>query len=161
MWRIIKTELSYNKLLISMMLILSFAANFLYVKYTGREINYITWLFGYLIVLLMITWMNKEKRERLNALLPVSTNILGMSRALLILIPFAGVFATVFSVDLITGMDSFLYTKVSLGTTGLFVLGFSIYLVVRDLYLSKSKISKGQNRGIIIGLAIYFNKRQR
>jgi len=139
MWRLLKAEYNYNKKWILM--IVFFVPVFLLFEYIGSEsIKYI--LFP-LLTFLMVNNVNlvrhKEKRDRYHTQLPVSINIIALSRILVMILPlicFTGI--DYIFMNLIEESKPYNY-RISLLIWGSYFVIFPIFFIVYDFFSSSSR----------------------
>ena len=142
MWRIVRAELSYNRLtFLAFLVIMSMLS--IYSAYRPT-----TYLMAWLMLFLGVnTWLAvriREKRDSQLILLPVSENKIAMARILMILLPGA-VFLGVFSL-MYQAMDPArpLNFRVILMIYGVVVTIFSLALIFRDTFIGTRALRRGK-----------------
>lgn len=134
MWQLLKSEFSYNKIMITGMLCFTLFSSFFSITQTDGDANIVIVFFAYIIVHTMIARINKEKRLCRHVFLPLPIRKSGLTRVLIILIPFFTVFILFYILQFVLGQAGHKGNIIVFAFFGFYILGFSVYLVGRDLF---------------------------
>jgi len=154
MWNLIKSEFRYNRVkMLSQLLIIP--AYSLYIMWSSSKSWFgIPSILTVALAVQIVIDRNLEKRERQNILLPLACKNIAYVRILLILLPGIVVFSAYIVIRLIIAhnLPSWEYGGIDLLMfAGLFLLGFSIYFIQRDLsYMKTKKVRRAENDVIIL-----------
>ncbi|MFC1564543.1 hypothetical protein ACFL6G_06370 [candidate division KSB1 bacterium] len=160
MWRILKAEADYHRWMILSMLILIALFTmyrFYYIfKYEGwtsevNSLNIFYFLLPFFILNSFIPTRFKEKRDRKNIMLPLSSYSIGSSRIMTIILPAILVYLVFFILDTSTiGLENISIKAYFIGY-GFIIFIYSMFFIFYDLFLSHL----GKNIMIIgIGLLV-------
>ena len=156
MWLLLKTEMAYHKrLFFGFFITTPIIAGILTVRSLEHlPANFWAFLLIFLMLQNWIAYRNKEHRERIHALLPVSPVQIATLRLLMIFI-LAIVYVTVLLI-FIKIFDAGMPAHLSLQLKGLSVIfgGFAIYFLIRDhlmVFLRNRGISKNN---VFVGLML-------
>jgi len=137
MWKLLKAELDYNKYMLlgfsifMVFMVMVFKAMVDFSTGDGLRMSY--FYLPFIMVSAMFGRLRREKRERLNILLPISSSHAAAIRLMHIYLPFLSTVLLVNIVSRLTGFSLFSGTLSWIGVLGFYILIFLIYLVVRDL----------------------------
>jgi hypothetical protein len=142
MWRIVRAEIGYNRLMFLLFLVIM-AMLSIYSAY--RPISYLmAWLMLFLGVNTWLAIRIREKRDCMLARLPVPDSRVAWARILMILIPgavFLGVFTLTYqAVDPARSLNF----RVILMLYGLVVTIFSLALIFRDTFIGSKALKRGK-----------------
>lgn len=154
MWHILKAEFNYHK-----KIFLGFFGFLPFICFHAinpiledLSANYLIFMLIFLMLQNWNTFRNKENRERQHIRLPLSIKKIALARIFMIIIPclgFIGFYSLIYS--LLAGPIDHIRLLISFS---MILLGFSIYFIIRDLFLSFfRKIGFTKNR-IVIGLVL-------
>lgn len=133
MWKLLRAELDYNKtFIISMLSIVPVISIYLLIRTKGDS-SWIVALIAFLIANTILGGMNKEKRVQRNTLLPIPVRKAGITRIALILIPFTIVLLLFSFMQQVVEQMANWSNIITYPLFALYLLGFSMYLVVHDL----------------------------
>ncbi len=133
MFRLIRAEYRYNGLFnLSMLVFIPIVTAFLSrTDETDFHVAFI--IFGFFIAHVSTVYAMREKRERLNMLLPVPSVVVAASRVLLVILPFlAGWILFVASLAVCSNTVHG-FSLPLLAFMGLYLLGFSVFIAIRDI----------------------------
>ena len=136
MWKLIKSDLEYQKNSIILFLGIIFFV-FIYNAFISPgNAEFMIFLMTFMMINSFITTQAREKRNRLHSHLPVSTNELGGSRILIIYVLSLLAFGVLFiSHQLFQSHTSFPYQRIAV-MIGISIFLFSLYFIFYDLCTS-------------------------
>lgn len=158
MWPIIKAEFHYNLRVIVVMIMFIIPAAFFYVR-TSPSAGMSTMLLPLSagVILQIFVVRSIEKRERLNVLLPTSIGQIAIMRVSLIFLPLLFFHVLYLVMHLAFRNKSSLWlhdTSDLVMFFGLILLGFSVYLILHDAFLSIFRNQKVAEFDILILIAM-------
>lgn len=153
MWNLLLEEFNYNKLQAVLLYSLVMVISFILINYTDGEANIFVALCWFFIIHRAFVLMMKEKRDRLFLLLPLPSWKIGLTRVLIMLIPFFLVIAqyfvikAIFSEIVIVIDDRYLFTMF-----GIYQFAYTVFFIFRDAL--KSVLTLDKSKIVIIGMFV-------
>lgn len=160
MWRLILSELEYNKIRVALLLILFPTAYFLRLNYP--IFIYMDLAIVYIFILTMsflVAFKNKELRERTFNSLPIKRIDIAVSRLVTILLPICYYTIIMLISELWFSKKSPDLFFVAI-VFSLSVIGISIYFLIRDIslrYIRERGISKDRMKTILVFSIVVLN----
>ena len=157
MWQLIKAEFAYvhRTLILVVLFLLPFFL--LYMRVSTVTVQYVLHPLAVASVISLLMFRSMERRERQQALLPLSLQQIALARVLLILIPSAFFYGGYYLLHLLLwrfspvwaceGYDMVMFL-------GLILLGFLLYLVLHDFFASNVSSYKSGESDVVILLAV-------
>lgn len=157
MWRLIKAEFHYvhRTLILVPLFIIPFFL--LYMRVSTVAVQHVVFPLAVASVISLLMVRSVERRERQQALLPLPLRQIALARVLLILIPSAAFYGAYFLLHLLLrrfypvwehdGYDLIMFL-------GLIFLGFSLYLVLHDFFVSNFSSYKSGESDILVMLVV-------
>ena len=136
MWKLIKSDLDYQKTSIILFLGIIFFTFFYSVSSSPGSSEFMVFLMTFMMMNAFIITRASEKRNRLHFHLPLSTNKLAISRILIIyILGILAVCVLVISHLLFQYHASFPYQRIAI-MTGISIFLFSLYFIFYDIFTS-------------------------
>ncbi len=135
MWRIILSEIEYNK----WMMVAALAVVIMLIvgeSMTGKEgsLNFLYFLLPFVVINTMAPMRFKEKRDQRCIVLPVTAVSIGISRIMFIIIPVFFVYFTLFIFDIALSFHNSLSEGTYLLFSGIVVFIYSFFFIMYDLF---------------------------
>lgn len=136
MWKLIKSDLDYQKNSIILFLGIIFFAFIYNVVSSPGNAEFMAFLMTFMMMNSFIITRASEKRNRLHFRLPLSTNKLGISRILIIyILGILAVCVLLISHQLFQRHASFPYQQIAV-MIGISIFLFSLYFIFSDIFTS-------------------------
>ena len=172
MWKLVKTEIDYNILTISIVIAVSIISSFVFILISPENSFFLVDVLEFfvitmpLLVLIILVFVHLiEKRDRFQKLLPVKSKYIALSRVIFLLFPFfiilAANFTAIFSLTLIknigfldTQMFQFQFQRIF--DAGITIVLAAITLILIDVFHLMSIRKKSIRFIVVLLLASIF-----
>jgi len=159
MWSLIKAECDYNKYTLLMLASLIPLFCVIEAATSFYDANILIVIAAYFMAYIAGFRIIREKRESNYILLPLSIRQTAFSRILIILLPFMYALAVYISGHHIFNPDGNVQYKPVTAISGLYILGFTVFIIMRDIFRNPVKNPGKESFGkiaVLFGLFILF-----
>jgi len=154
MWKLLKENTLYNNTVTTVIIIISIQLALYSFLKIYDNVNALITILVLIIFLSKISERNNEKLNRQNILLPISVKSIGLSRSLLILVPWIILIPVLIIINYLILPESFDEILTLVGQLGFVIVVPSSYVILRDIYFQNA--SNKTNKFIIVIITSLF-----